>query len=144
MESTVITPESPHQAHGAHPQTGTGPRGQLEFGGSDNDVVASLAARMYFVGCFTLTTGILVIVMGARLFDVRSILSGTLYAIIGLWTHRASTAFDKIARSHGKDVSHLMFALRDLRNLYSLQVWICTFTLAAAVFGAFTLYFTGH
>jgi hypothetical protein len=137
MESTAIKPEKPHPAPGLH--ASTTPGAQYEFGDSENAIIGGLASKMHFVGIFTLAVGVFVICLGAYFFTVASILSGTLYAVIGLWTHRASVSFKKTADTRGKDISHLMLALRDLRNLYSLQVWICSFTLAAALVGCVVL-----
>lgn len=144
MESTVVKSETSHQASGTQPHIPVSVRGPFELEARDNALVESLAARMYFVGWVTLTVGIFVVVLGACLFSVPSILSGMLYSVIGLWTHRASVSFKKVGETQGQDLSHLIFAIRDLRNLYSLQVWICTFTLAAAVFGVFTLLWQGR
>jgi hypothetical protein len=136
MESTVITADKPHP-------TSAVPHGpaaaRIEFSPSENTLIRELAARMHVVGLFTLGIGTFVILVGVIIVNVPSILSGTLYSVIGLWTDRASASFRKITDTEGKDVSFLVSALRDLRNLYSLQVWICTFIMASAVFGMVAL-----
>src|SRR5262245_45915233 len=139
MESTVITAEKAHSAQASAPHGPVAAESAFEFTESENAVVGGLAARMHLVGLFTLGVGLFVILVGVIIVNVPSILSGTLYSVIGLWTDRASASFRKISDTRGKDMAHLIVALRDLRNLYTLQIWICTFIMASAVFGMATL-----
>jgi hypothetical protein len=36
------------------------------------------------------------------------IFSGTLYAIVGLWTQRSAVSFRKVVDTQGKDITHLI------------------------------------
>jgi hypothetical protein len=139
MESTVITADRVDSAEATARHGPVAAGLTHEFNPSENTIICELASRMHLVGLFTLGVGLFVIMVGTILLNVPSILSGTLYSVIGLWTDRASESFKKIADTQGKDASHLMRALRDLKNLYTLQVWICTFIMASAVFGMATL-----
>jgi hypothetical protein len=104
-----------------------------EFSDEDNVVIQVLASRMNFVGLFALGVGIFVIFLGALFFHIASILSGSLYAVIGIWTHRAGHSFHNITATRGNDLRHLMHAIRDLQRLYTIQFWLCLLTLMSAV-----------
>lgn len=104
-----------------------------EFTPDQNALIARLASKMLFVGLFALGLGIAAIVVGAVRRDVSIIFSGSLYAVIGLWTERSGRSFRFIALTKGQDIRHLMHALEDLRRLYTLQFWICFLALVATV-----------
>src|SRR4051812_1284255 len=97
MESTVITADRVHGAEAAahHGPVAAGLTHQ--FNESENDLICGLASRMHVVGLFTLGIGLFVIMIGTITINVPSILSGTLYSVIGLWTDRASESFKKIS-----------------------------------------------
>lgn len=131
MDATELRTEPPHAGAGT-PTLSPAPRGgPYEFSERENAILTDLAEKMYFVGWFTLSVGIFVVMLGVCMLNTGSILSGTLYAVMGLWTHRASLSFKSIAQSKGSDMSALFLGLSDLRNLYSIHFWICSLTLAA-------------
>src|SRR5690349_1959883 len=102
MEPTDLTAQPVPDGEPA-PQTGASARGsEYEFTEADQAVIRSLSSKMRFVGLFTLGVGVLVIVLSSYPFSISSILAGTLYAVIGLWTHRASLAFHGIAETRGR------------------------------------------
>jgi hypothetical protein len=113
-----------------------------EFTPGQGAVFARLATRMQFVGLFALGAGVLAIGVGAWRREVFSILTGMLYAVIGLWTERAGFAFRGVATTEGHDIRHLMKGLRDLERLYTVQFWICVIALIVALVlaGATALY----
>jgi hypothetical protein len=113
-----------------------------EFTPIQSRVFAQLATRMQFVGLFTLGTAFLAIVGGAWRHHLLTILSGMLYAVIGLWTERAGFSFRSVATTQGHDISHLMKALGDLHKLYTVQFWICIIALIVTlvVVGASAVY----
>jgi hypothetical protein len=106
---------------------------QYEFQPSENALISNLAWKMHFVGLFSISIGLLTILIGGVMFHIGPILTGTYSALLGLWTQRASMSFKSIVETQGNDVSHLLHALEDLRKLYSLQYWLCVLTLAIAV-----------
>jgi hypothetical protein len=130
LEATELRAEPPHVGVSAATATATAPRGQYELTESENALLADLAEKMYFVGWFTLSVGIFVVLLGVCMLNTGSVLSGTLYAVMGLWTHRASLSFKSTAQGQGSDLSSLFEGLADLRNLYSIHFWICSLTLA--------------
>jgi hypothetical protein len=105
-----------------------------EFTGDENKLLAKLASRMHFVGLFGLGTGVLVIAAAVvRDHHFAAILSGAFYALIGIWTQRASVSFRRVVETQGHDIRHLLHALEDLRKLYTLQYWICLLALLVAL-----------
>ncbi len=123
MKGTVTTPPGPS----------TSPP-QYEFQESENALFRNLAWKMHFVGMFSISIGLLIIARGGLMFHMGPILTGTIAAILGIWTQRASAAFKDIVDTQGKDVTHLLDALEDLRKLYTLQYWLCVLTLVVALF----------
>jgi hypothetical protein len=106
---------------------------EYEFSEQESRLIARLARKMRFVGLFALAIGILVVGFGAIFGNAGSIISGALYALIGIWTHRASVSFRHVADTRGRDISNLMHALHDLQRLYTVQFWICLLTLIASL-----------
>jgi hypothetical protein len=64
--------------------------------------------------------------------------AGFLIAAIGAWTRRAGVEFQLVAETSGKDISHVMGALDNLRKLYRVQYWIL---LVALIFFVLVLVF---
>lgn len=142
MDPAKPGPDHDDSAPSASPGAGAPRAGrEYEFDESKNAVFADLALKMEVVGLFAIAVGIFVVFLGAWLFHPGSILSGALYAVIGMWTHRAGVSFKKIAQTRGHDISHLMHALNDLERLYSVQFWICVLTLAASLLATGVLLF---
>jgi hypothetical protein len=114
---------------------------QYEFTPGENKVIGQLAMKMHFVGLFLLAMGMLVIGIGVLEFhsgafiSAGPILSGSLTCVVGLWTQRASTSFSYVVRTQGRDISHLMDALDDLRKLYNFQFWLVMLALLLALTG---------
>ena len=103
------------------------------FSPEENAIFAALGLRMHFVGAFTLALGVIAVVLGLSRRDAGPLLAGVLYAIIGHWTARAGKQFRSIASTRGRDHSHLIAALVDLRKMYTLQYWICLVALIGAL-----------
>jgi hypothetical protein len=98
-----------------------------EFDQSQNQLVRDLAQKMRFVSYFLIALGVLLIVGGIfnlRRGEIGSIISGVVQVIIGFWTHKAASAFQKIVTTQGSDIENLMGALGELRKLYTLQYWL--------------------
>jgi hypothetical protein len=110
-----------------------GPSDGYEFSPGQNVVFAKLATRMQFVGLFAMGAGLLAIGAGAFRRDVFAILSGILYAVIGLWTERSGFSFRAVATTEGHDITNLMKGLGDLEKLYTVQFWVCLIALVVAI-----------
>jgi hypothetical protein len=114
-------------------------RPEFEFGPEENRIIADLGAKMQFVGSLTTLLGGALVLYGiisavmsgaAPSPDVLILIGeGFLFSVIGLWTGRAGGEFRLIARTQGRDMSHLMVALANLRMLYGLQYWLALFGL---------------
>lgn len=94
---------------------------------------------MRFVSYFLIALGVLLIVGGIfnlRRGEIGSIITGVVQVIIGFWTNKAASAFQKIVTTQGSDIENLMGALGELRKLYTLQYWLI---LIAAIFIIITL-----
>ncbi len=135
METTSENPPATIQSLNPVPPESTVETTQFEFNQGENEIIANLAWKMHFVGLFVLAIGLLVIVIGIIMFHVFPIFSGTLYAVIGIWTQRAADSFRNVVYTQGKDITHLMAALDDLRKLYTLQFWLCVIGLVGTVAG---------
>lgn len=109
------------------------PTSPYEFNAEENVVIGVLSSQMQFVGLFSLAIGIFVIVAGLLSHHLGSIVSGTFYAVIGIWTHRASVSLKKIVETRGHDLHHLLYALKDLRRFFGLLYWICLAALLLAL-----------
>jgi len=104
-------------------------RKTYEFKANENTIISQLASRMHFVGLFLLATvwsssGWASSMADTSCTNIGPIISGSLMCLVGLWTQRASTSFKSVVQTEGKDISYLMYALDNLRKLYSLQFWL--------------------
>src|SRR5581483_3499046 len=117
---------APDPAAGPVPPTRPKHRaGSYEFSADQNKLLSILSSKMTFVGLFGLAIGILVIIAGVIHRRPGAILSGAFYAVFGIWTHRAGVSLRHIVDTEGSDIQHLMYAIEDLRKLYTVQYWIC-------------------
>jgi hypothetical protein len=114
---------------------------QYEFKPAENKIIGQLAFKMQFVGLFLLVMGLIIIAIGvAVVFHAGPIISGTLACVVGLWTQRASMSFKNVVQTEGRDITHLMDALDDLRKLYTLQYWLLVLGLLLALAGLLAVY----
>jgi hypothetical protein len=133
MGSPGETPEAPA------PPPPDARRPEYEFGPEENRIIADLGAKMQFVGSLTTLLGGAIVLYGiisvvtsgaAPSPDVLILIGeGFLFSVIGLWTGRAGGEFRLIAQTQGRDMSHLLVALANLRMLYGLQYWLALFGL---------------
>ncbi len=99
---------------------------QYEFSYSETSIIGNLGSKMSFVGLFMLGIGLFFFVsviirwMKSSHLEVALLLLSLLFIVVGIWTHRAGREFRRVADTHGKDISHLMGALGNLLNLYTL------------------------
>jgi hypothetical protein len=114
------------------PEPGTRIQG-YEFSPDEDKLFHDLAAKMRLVGWVYL----LVSALGIGLMVVYWIkgrptidLSSVVLLFVGGWTLSAARSFAKVAETHGRDVPHVLEALRDLHKLYTLLYWV----ILAAIF----------
>jgi hypothetical protein len=121
---------------------------QYEFSYSENLIIGNLGSKMSVVGLFMLGIGLFffasVIIRWVQFhhLEVHLLFLTLLFIVSGIWTHRAGRAFGSVARTHGKDVSHLMGALENLLKLYTLLYLLFFIALVFAIIqlGAHGLY----
>ncbi len=101
---------------------------QYEFTPDQDVLIADLASKMKFVGVFSLFVAILglirMVVVFVKTRDVLVDISAIVLVFVGLWTISAGKSFADVAQTRGRDITHLMLALNDLRNLYRLLYWL--------------------
>lgn len=98
-----------------------------EFDQTQNQLILDLARKMRFVSYFLIALGVLLLIGG--IISVRSgaiggIINGVVQILIGFWTHKAASSFQRIVNTQGRDMENLMGALGELRKLYNLQYWL--------------------
>lgn len=98
-----------------------------EFDQSQNSLIRDLAQKMRFVGYFLIALGVLLLIGGiisVRSGEIGGIINGVIQILIGFWTYKAASSFQRIVDTQGSDITNLMGALGELRNLYNFQFWL--------------------
>jgi hypothetical protein len=131
----------PHPAGSGSPAGTKTAEPQYEFKPHENKIIGDLASKMHFVGLFWLAVGMLIIGIGVWAHDAGPIITGTLACVIGLWTQRSSVSFKDVVYTEGRDISHLIAALQDLRKLYALQFWLLILGLVLTALVIVVLFF---
>jgi hypothetical protein len=113
------------------------PAPQYEFTPGQNVVIGDLARKMSLVGMVLIVIGVLSI-LGAlgRLiggYFEGGFLGGLLFILIGVWTRGAADDFRMIVSTEGRDVTHLMRALENLRKMYDLIYIVIVVMIALAL-----------
>jgi hypothetical protein len=108
------------------------PSDQYEFTSRQNAVIGPLSRDMVWVAVPLVLVGVLygiaLIVTVVKAFrDPHLFLEAALiglamlfYLALGVWTSRAARSFKQIVTTQGRDVTHLMDALDNLRKMYGL------------------------
>ncbi len=109
---------------------------QYEFTPAQDQLIADLARKMRFVGFFSLLIGSLGVawmivawVKGLFLVDISTLI----LLFLGFWTLGAARAFQDVADTQGRDISHIMQALGEMRGMYSLLYWLLIIGIFLAV-----------
>jgi hypothetical protein len=95
-----------------------------EFDQNDNEVFSGLSKAMKFVGVISGVLGILQAIGGLFSGHLQGILTageGFVMILIGGWLVSASGALGDIVTTQGNDIGNLMFAMRKLKSVYTLQ-----------------------
>lgn len=118
---------------------------EYEFSSSQNELIGDLAKKMSFVATLSIAAGVLVLISGIIILisafaepqsfaqAINSLIQGTFFLLIGIWTRNAGSAFKRIVTTSGADVENLMGALGELRKLYTLQYWLVILVLVFIV-----------
>jgi len=123
---------------------GAAPKGrEFEFGQAENQVFTGLAAAMRFVGTGSVALAAVMFVSalaGAFLTGMRAMpytlgqaVGAAVMIISGVWLRGAARSIEQIVKTEGSDVSHLMGAMRDLAQMFTLQrmVLVVSFVVGA-------------
>ena len=129
------------------------PSSQYEFDAAQNALLGDLGLKMRFVGMFALVIGVLVLLgsvlalntnINASVYDLSgAFISGLLYIVLGAWTRSAGASFTRVVATKGADISHLMDALADVRQVYTLFYWICVLSIALLIISLILLALAG-
>lgn len=111
---------------------------QYEFSNSQNEVIKQLADKMRFVSYFLIGVGVFAAIAGLLTVlrgGISNLILGVVQVIIGIWTNKAATSFQRIVDTRGNDIENLMGALGELRKLYVLQYWLLIIALVFLIIG---------
>jgi hypothetical protein len=50
--------------------------------------------------------------------DFGALITGVVFLLLGIWSRRAASGFQAVAKTRGGDIGHLMVALKSLSKLY--------------------------
>lgn len=111
---------------------------EYEFDSAQNQLLSKLGGRMKWVARFMVALSVVMVIGGiAALGDGAAgpITQAFLTFILALWTRRAAAAFESMAETEGSDISSLMYALTQLRKLYTLQFWVMLVAIVLVTIG---------
>jgi len=114
-----------------------------EFGAEDNETFNGLAKAMKFVGAISGLLGVLQMIGGFFSGHMAGFVTagqGFVLVIIGGWLVSASGALADVVATEGNDIRNLMFAMKKLKNVYTLQAWLlgiaCVLVVVVIVYSA--------
>lgn len=111
---------------------------EYEFDSGQNELLRTLGRRMKWVARFMIAFSVVLAIGGiASLGDdaVGPIAQAVLTFVLALWTRRAAAAFEDMVETEGSDISSLMYALLQLKKLYTLQYWVMLLAIGLAFVG---------
>jgi len=117
---------------------------EYEFTDEENVVFTRVAVVMRWVALLFITLGVVVLAGGFVMLwrtdqtvEIRASLGywsiGAVSVLSGSWLQTASRSFRDIATTEGRDISHLMYALLDLRKAYVLQSVVLAITVVVFI-----------
>ena len=114
-----------------------------EFGAEDNETFNGLAKAMKFVGAISGLLGVLQMIGGFFSGHMAGFVTagqGLVLVIVGGWLVSASGALADVVATEGNDIRNLMFAMKKLKNVYTLQAWLlgiaCVLVVVVIVYSA--------
>jgi hypothetical protein len=108
---------------------------QYEFNSEQNTILSDLAKKMQFVGIFEIVLGGIYFLGSIAIFSIANIGTGVIDILLGYLTLKASKFFKAIVDSEGNDMTHLMNAIVELKNLYAIQFWLNIFLIVIISLG---------
>ncbi|MCZ8154944.1 MAG: hypothetical protein O9264_02415 [Leptospira sp.] len=108
---------------------------QYEFNSEHNTILSDLAKKMQFVGIFEIVLGGIYFLGSIAIFSIANIGTGVIDILLGYLTLKASKFFKAIVDSEGNDMTHLMNAIVELKNLYAIQFWLNIFLIVIISLG---------
>ncbi|HEV7558063.1 MAG TPA: hypothetical protein VGO00_21495 [Kofleriaceae bacterium] len=111
-----------------------------EFDATENEVFSGVSGAMRFVAAVTIILGVLYVVVGvfslsSPIDAVVNLGQGVCMLLIGVWLYGAGNHFKDIVITEGNDITNLMFAIKKLKNVYTLQAWLLGLAIALVVLG---------
>jgi hypothetical protein len=102
---------------------------EYEFDINDNEVFNGTSKVMKFVSIFTFIFGLLYVLsgimsLGAPVQGVINIAIGICMIMMASWLWSAGVSFKMIVVTEGNDITNLMYAIKKLRSVYTLQAWL--------------------
>jgi len=102
---------------------------EFEFDINDNEVFSGTSKAMKFVSIATFVFGILYLLAGVLSLarpvqGVIDIAIGICMIMIGSWLWSAAVSFKMIVVTEGNDITNLMYAIKKLRSVYTMQAWL--------------------
>jgi hypothetical protein len=125
------------------------PSYEHEFSEEHNREFSKLAGAMKFVAIVMFIFGIIYMILGvmamsAPVVALLTIGRGVIFVVIAGWLWSAATSFNDIVKTEGNDLMNLMFALRKLRSVYTLQAWLIAIGCILVVVAVFLLFGRAH
>jgi len=102
---------------------------EYEFDINDNEVFDGTSKAMKFVSIATFVFGLLyilngVMALGMPIFGAIYIAVGICMIMIASWLWGAAVSFRMIVVTEGNDMTNLMYAIKKLRSVYTMQAWL--------------------
>ncbi|HEV7558062.1 MAG TPA: hypothetical protein VGO00_21490 [Kofleriaceae bacterium] len=120
------------------------PAYEHEFSEEHNREFSKLAGAMKFVALVMFILGVVYMILGvlsmsAPIVALLEIGRAVIFMVIGGWLWSAATSFNDIVKTEGNDVMNLMYAMRKLRSVYTLQAWLFVIACILIVIAVFLL-----
>jgi hypothetical protein len=118
---------------------------EFEFDINDNEVFDGTSKAMKFVSVVTFIFGLLYVLsgvmsLGRPVAGVINLALGICMIMIASWTWSAAVSFKMIVVTDGNDITNLMYAIRKLRSVYTLQAWLMAIACLLILLALFLLF----
>jgi hypothetical protein len=118
---------------------------EFEFDINDNEVFDGTSKAMKFVSIVTFIFGLLYVLsgvmsLGRPVAGVINLALGICMIMIASWLWSAAVSFKMIVVTDGNDITNLMYAMRKLRSVYTLQAWLMAIACLLILLALFLLF----
>jgi hypothetical protein len=118
---------------------------EFEFDINDNEVFDGTSKAMKFVSVVTFIFGLLYVLsgvmsLGRPVAGVINLALGICMIMIASWLWSAAVSFKMIVVTDGNDITNLMYAMRKLRSVYTLQAWLMAIACLLILLALFLLF----